>query len=71
VKRLGKLLQICLKNFGNEALVSSSSEYDINKKEELDSFKTEHTNSVSSSNKTLKVNDAQKRHCFPLKVCQK
>jgi hypothetical protein len=34
-------------SFGNEAVVSSSSEYDINKKEDLDSFKTKQTHFVA------------------------
>jgi hypothetical protein len=41
------------RSFGNEAVVSSSSEYDINKKEGLDSFKIEQTHFVSSLDKTL------------------
>jgi hypothetical protein len=40
-------------SFGNEAVASSSLEYDINKKEDLTSFKIEQTNLVSSLNKTL------------------
>jgi hypothetical protein len=39
-------------SFGNEAVVSSSSEHDINKKEDLNSFKLEHTHFISSLNKT-------------------
>jgi hypothetical protein len=39
--------------FGNEAIVSSISEYDINIKEDLDSFKIEQTHFISSLNKTL------------------
>jgi hypothetical protein len=36
------------KSFGNEAVVSSSSEYDISKKEDLDSLEIEQTHFVSS-----------------------
>jgi hypothetical protein len=41
------------RSFENEAVVSSSSEYDMNRKEDLDSFKSEQTYFVSSLNKTL------------------
>jgi hypothetical protein len=37
VKKIANLL----KSFGNETVVLSSSEYDINKKEDLKSFKAE------------------------------
>jgi hypothetical protein len=49
-------------NFGNEADVSSSSEYDINKKEDVDSFKIEQTHYVSSLNKYLQSSEVMTFH---------
>lgn len=40
------------KSFGNEAAVTSSSEYDINKKKNFNSFKSMQTHFVSSLNET-------------------
>jgi hypothetical protein len=40
-------------SFENKMGVSSYSEYDINKKEDLGSFKTEQTHFVSTLNKTM------------------
>jgi hypothetical protein len=42
-----KRLQICLKAFENKAFISSCSEYDINKKQDLHSFKIEQTRCLS------------------------
>jgi hypothetical protein len=54
--------------FGNEAVVSSCSEYYMKEKEVFDSFKNERTHFVSSLNKTL---SHQRHHHFPLKSCHK
>jgi UDP-N-acetylglucosamine 2-epimerase len=50
---VGKLQQICLKVLEMQQTVSSSLEYNINKKEDLNSFKIEQTNLVSSLNMTV------------------
>jgi hypothetical protein len=42
-------------HFGNQVVVSSNSECDINKKEDLDSFKIKQVHFVSSFNKTVCV----------------
>jgi hypothetical protein len=48
-----KTIENLPKSFGNEAVVSSSSEYDMNKKEDFSSFQIEQTHVISSLNTAL------------------
>jgi hypothetical protein len=51
--KCGKAVANLPKSFGNNAVAFSCSEYDINKKEDFNSFKTEQTHIVSSLEKSL------------------
>jgi hypothetical protein len=51
--RCGNATENWLECFGKEAVVSLSSEYDMNKKENVNSFKIKQTYSVSSLNMAL------------------
>jgi hypothetical protein len=63
-----KIITNLIESFGIEATISPSSDYDINKKEDLDSFKIEQNNFLSSLNKTL---EQLKEPPFSTKSCHK